>query len=247
MRYIYILCLLIALLAPSLVSAEIVYVQSAKDATHAGGDTNTPALSNVQVGSLLVLACTNSVAQTISTVADSESTTIFTKAHNVGSATTGYNQEHWWAIAKIAGTHNLTVTASANTAEFYCALLEYTGVRADALGYVDGQEQINPGTGTDAITSTAQTTVNAGSLVIGMSLESGGTGTITAGTNFTCRQDLFGTCGAPADGMVYDRIQATPGSIAATATTTDATAGYITGMSIYLPDRKGSMTLGVGN
>jgi len=247
-----ILRLLLALVLtaiPSLASAGIAYVQGARDSTHAGGSTDAVTLNNVQVGSLLVFTNINSNAQTTSGVADSESTTTWAQCTELAGPTSGYRNKIWWAIAKIAGTHTVTITFSAGTVESASALMEYTGARTVACNAVDGQEQTNPGTGANAITSTAQTTTEAGELVVGSTAEAGGTGDVTAGTGFTCRLSYFeaSPCDGTHDALVFDLIQTTPASVAATATTTDATALYTTVMATFVAHRPRSMTLGVGN
>lgn len=98
---------------------------------------------------------------------------------------------------------------------------DYSGVMTS--NPIDGhtiQEQLTPGTGTDAISSGNITTTANGDLIFGGVTDfTGATNTYTQGTNYTLRSNASASTLATA---AEDRIQSSAGSIAATFTQSTA-------------------------
>jgi hypothetical protein len=106
---------------------------------------------------------------------------------------------------------------------------EYSGVAtSSALDKTANNSQTDPGTAANAITSGSVTTTTDGQLILGWTsaLVVGGS-TVSAGSGFTGRINVFG------DILFEDQIQTSAGAIAATFTTTSATADFITLVSTY--------------
>ena len=220
----------IALLASVLVApstwAAPAHVQSPAAATAFSGTTIALAYgSNVTAGSLLT--CWVYANHGVSGVADSRSQT-FTSAVSVTDGAT-YTLANYYFLNTTAGADTVTVTfAGAITyASLQCA--EYSGVATSAaLDQATSNSQTDPGTATDAITSGNVTTTTNGQLILGWtSALVVGAGTVSAGTSYTGRINVFG------DTLFEDRVQASAGSIAATFTTNHATSDYITLISTF--------------
>lgn len=131
-----------------------------------------------------------------------------------------------------AGTATVTATFSGSVRYREIDLAEVSGDPNGAyiLNQHVSQQQTNPGTGTDAVTSTAVNTMYDRALVIGLTNAYNGTKTSVPGTGFTSLID--GTTGV----LVSEyQTQTTAGSIAATFTdsTNGATAPYQTLMTVY--------------
>lgn len=213
------------LVAPSTWAAPA-HVQSPAAATAFSGTTIALAYgSNVTAGSLLT--CWVYANHGVSGVADSRSQT-FTSAVSVTDGAT-YTLANYYFLNTTAGADTVTVTfAGAITyASLQCA--EYSGVATSAaLDQATSNSQTDPGTATDAITSGNVTTTTNGQLILGWtSALVVGAGTVSAGTSYTGRINVFG------DTLFEDRVQASAGSIAATFTTNHATSDYITLISTF--------------
>lgn len=221
------------------------FVQAPAAATVFSGTTVALAYgSNVTAGSLL--SCWIYANHGISGVADSRSQT-FTSAVNVTDGAT-YSLANYYFLNTTAGADTVTVTfAGAVTyASLQCA--EYSGVAtSSALDQATSNSQTDPGTGANAITSGNVTTTTAGQLILGWtSALVVGAGTVSAGTGYTGRINVFG------DTLFEDQVQGSAGSIAATFTTNLSTADHITlistfkatGGAVATPRRR--MMMGVG-
>ena len=186
--------------------------------------------SNVTAGSGLVATigwhCAS--AETISGVADSQTQT-WTQA---GTTRTVASLGGDWCIAvfyfanSAAGANTVTATISGSVDERTIAVHEYSGLATSSmLDQTTGQGQVDPGTGTDAVTSTAVTTTAANELIFGATLAIGDLDTVAAGTNFTGRVSPDGTFSS-----LYseDRNLAGAGSVAATFTSDSATGDHAT-------------------
>lgn len=119
------------------------------------------------------------------------------------------------------GACTVTATFAGSRDNNGIAIAEYSG--GDSYLSVDksgGNFQTAPGTGTDAVTSTAKTTEQAGELIIGVYTDSsaGAGTTVTAGTGFTKREDTGGGGIHSIQIVLEDQVQSAPGSIAATFT-----------------------------
>lgn len=210
--------------APAL--AAPAHVQSPTPATVFSGTTIALAYgSNVTAGSLL--SCWIYANHGISGVADSRSQT-FSSAVNATDGAT-YSLANYYFLNTTAGADTVTVTfAGAVTyASLQCA--EYSGVAtSSALDQATSNSQTDPGTATNAITSGNVTTTTAGQLILGWtSALVVGAGTVSAGTGYTGRTNVFG------DTLFEDQVQSSAGSIAATFTTNLATADHITLISTF--------------
>lgn len=221
------------------------HVQSPTAATaFSGTSINLAYGSNVTAGGLLV--CYIYANHGISTVADSRSQT-FTAAVNVTDNAT-YSLAIFYYANTTAGADTVTVIfAGAITyASLQCS--EYSGVATSSpLDKFASNSQTDPGTGANAVTSGSVTTTTDGQLIVGWSSALVvGTETITAGTGFTGRTNVFG------DTLHEDQVQTSAGAIAATFTNSLATADNITLIATFKAQAaastcKGSlMLMGVG-
>lgn len=218
--------LLWLLLFASQVWAAPAHVQSPTPATVFSGTTIAQAFgSNVTAGSLLT--CHVYANHGISTVADSLTQT-FTSAVNVTDGAT-FSLATFYFANSAAGADTVTVTfAGAVTyASLQCA--EYSGVATSSpLDQFTSNNQTTPGTGSNAITSGNVTTTTNGQLIVGWTTAfTVGAGTVSAGTGYTGRTNVFG------DTIFEDQVQASAGVIAATFTTTSATSNYLTIITTY--------------
>ena len=209
--------------------AAIAYVQSAGDGSCASCASSVKAYtSNNSAGALLTACVVMDPTQTISTITDSQGNT-WTRAVQINGGGGG-TIEGWYAMNVSAGAN--TVTATYSAAASYAALMihEYSGAATTgALDVVASQNQTNPGTAADAVSSSSAITTVDGALIFGCTGEGNGTGSLSAGTNFTLRVTVFG------DSPSEDRIQTTAGSVAATFTTDDPTSNHSTIMATYKP------------
>lgn len=197
------------------------HVQSPTAATAFSGTTIALAYgSNVTAGSLLV--CYIYANHGISGVADSRSQT-FSSAINVTDNAT-YSLAIFYYPNTTGGADTVTVTflGAITYASLQCS--EYSGVATSSpLDKTASNSQTDPGTATDAVTSGNVTTTTNGQLILGWSSALVvGAGTLTAGTGYTGRTNVFG------DTLMEDRVQTSAGSIAATFTNSFATSDYIT-------------------
>lgn len=213
------------LVAPSAWAAPA-HVQSPAAATVFSGTTIALAYgSNVTAGSLLT--CWVYANHGVSGVADSLTQT-FSSAVSVTDGAT-YTLANYYFLNTAGGADTVTVTFAGTVtyASLQCA--EYSGVATSAaLDQATSNSQTDPGTATDAITSGNVTTTTNGQLILGWtSALAVGAGTVSAGTSYTGRQNVFG------DTLFEDRVQTTAGSIAATFTTNHATSDYITLISTF--------------
>lgn len=139
----------------------------------------------------------------------------------------------WWYAANCKGgatTFTATYTGSTRFRGIYVA--EYSGI-ATASPFLNGAraENINPGTGADAVSSGVANATSQPALVWGFSLDVNGSSTPNAGTGFTSRTGVWSsaTClGRPED----TRVTAT-GNVAATFTATTGTDPHATGVGIF--------------
>lgn len=204
----------------------IAYVQAPAAATVFSGTTISLAFgSNVTAGSML---CAHINANHgISGVADSRSQT-YTSAVNVTDGAT-YSLATYYFLNTTGGACTVTVTFAGAVTFASLQVAEYSGVAtSSALDKTANNSQTDPGTAADAITSGSVTPTTDGQLILGWTsaLVVGGS-TVSAGSGFTGRINVFG------DILFEDQIQTSAGAIAATFTTTSATADFITLVSTY--------------
>lgn len=143
----------------------------------------------------------------------------------------GWHQTLWYAPNSKAGVNTVTVTLSGNAASYELDLFEYAGVaQTNPLDQATVQEQIGPGTATDAVTSGSKTTTVNGELILASTMHTAGPSTtVAAGTGFTMRQNASGDSG------VEEQIQSTAGSIAGTFTAASASDNFITSLATFKP------------
>lgn len=230
--------LLAVLLFASPSWAAPAHVQSPTAATaFSGTSINLAYGSNVTAGGLLV--CYINANHGISGVADSRSQT-FTAAVNVTDNAT-YSLAIFYYANTTAGADTVTVTflGAITYASLQCS--EYSGVATSSpLDKFASNSQTDPGTASNAVTSGSVTTTTDGQLIVGWtSALVVGTETITAGTGFTGRTNVFG------DTLHEDQVQATAGAIAATFTNSLATADNITLIATFKASTVASLQRGL--
>ena len=201
------------------------YVQSNSGTVFSGTTIAVAYSSNVTAGGLLV--CHIYANHGISSVADSRSQT-YSASTNVTDGAT-YSLATFYFPNTTGGACTITCTFAGAVTYASMQVAEYSGVATSLpLDQTTSNNQTTPGTATDAITSGSVTTTTDGQLIVGWTTAlTGGVGTVTAGTNYTARTNIFG------DTVDEDRVQTSAGSIAATFTTTSATSNYITIISTF--------------
>ncbi len=195
----------------------IAFVQVAETSDDTSSTTVAVAYgSNVTAGNLLVLGVTadNATSSTVTGVSGSSSGawTQAVHAERVGDQIL----DIWYKENAAGGADTITVTFSSSRPFRRLIIAEYSGAAtSSALDKTDSNLQEPGTTGTDDVTSTAQTTTTNNQLIFGCLLIMAGADTaITAGTNFTLRADTDNA----AQIAIEDRILATAGSVAATFT-----------------------------
>lgn len=237
------LLLLAALSIPGHSWGATAYVQR----THtfaSGSAVSTSFVSNVTAASTVVVA----IGWFSGTATLNSVTICGTSATLYNNPTTRFSR---MALAK---RDNVSSGACTITANFSTSVLSFvTGHEVSGTDTTDSNDgtvantQDAPGTGTDAVTSTAVTTTVNGDYIFGASFGVNVGSQINAGTGFTLReQDAAGF-------TTEDRIQASSGSIAATFTNTNASEYNISMMMALKPSGGGGavvvprrMLMGVG-
>jgi hypothetical protein len=222
----------LVLLCPS-AWAAITKVQEARNIDDSGATASTIAAtfaSGTGAGNLIVVwvGWDTSTGATLSSVTDGGDTF----SSGFGQVTDTVHRQAfqgWYAVNVAAGRTTVTVTFSTGAAFRGLIIQEYSGVVTNSAfdGGV-GNLQSSPGTGSNAVTSTAITTTTAGDLVVGSSQDTinicgAGLPQFSAGTNFT--GDTY-TCTSTvnAEFRAEHLVQASAGSIAATFTLSANTA-----------------------
>lgn len=164
--------------------------------------------SNVTAGNLLALWIFSDSNQEISTITGCQSNT-FTLAGSQ-AYTDGMRSWGYYAQNITGGACAITVTMAASTSLLRVVVAEISGAATSGvLDTFSSNSQINPGTGTDAVTTGAQTTTTDGQYIFAVTAATAGTTSITAGTTpaFTSRQT------DSTNYMAEEHIQTTGGSI----------------------------------
>jgi hypothetical protein len=132
--------------------------------------------------------------------------------------------------AGVASSGSLTVTAHLSGSDDATIIVHAVrGINTTTPRNTDdAQGQDGPGTGTDAVTSTAQTPSMDGCYVAGFTANAGYSTAYTIGTGFT-------TAFSANDGRSEYRIQAAAASVAATFTSPDGSEPMITMMIALAP------------
>lgn len=191
-------------------------------------------------GNLIACYATDDSTTDTVTLADTQSntytvqSTYYTDATNTERAVGAYAKNITGGLVKV------TATFSASTNHRGLACHEISGMDTvdPTDGYV-GQSQQNPGTGTDAVTSTTTATAGATGYLFGATYEgSAGCITVTAGTNWTNVHSAG--CQYP---YTIARASAGAGSYAATYTAASGTADYTTIIQAFKPAIAGGILI----
>lgn len=196
------------------------HVQSTSSTAFSGTSIALAYGSNVTAGSLLV--CHVYANHGVTGIADSRTQTWSSAVSVTDNAT--YTLATYYFPNTTAGANTVTVTFAGTITYASLQIAEYSGCATSTpLDKFASNSQTDPGTGTNAVTSGSVTTVTDGQLIVGWTsaLVAGGS-TVSAGTGFTGRTNIFG------DTLHEDQVQTSAGAIAATFTTTSATADFIT-------------------
>lgn len=178
----------------------------------------------VAAGNLIVVAVSWGSASVVEscTVSDNLGNT-YTRLTNCDQVDATNQQQIAVFYAKnvVGGSCTVTATFAGSRDNNGIVIAEYSGVDTTAPADQSvGNFQTAPGTGANAVTSTAKTTTQAGELAVGAYADTsvGAGTTITAGTGFTKRQDTGGGGAHSIQIVLEDQIQSSAGSIAATFT-----------------------------
>ena len=201
-------------------SSSVAHVQTTGIVDGPGTGTSTVSFgSNTAAGNLIVASVTwdpNGTTATTATCSDDRGNSYTTVNTWIDSTNTQY-LVICYAANISGGATTLTVTYGngTKTVAFRRVIIsEYSGVvTSSPVDVSTGVGGVNGTTGTDAITSGAATTTQAGDLIYGAVEDTGLETTITAGTGFVQRLALNAN-----DLAVQDLVQPTAGSIASTQT-----------------------------
>lgn len=146
-----------------------------------------------------------------------------------------FHTENLYVKNMIGGSLTITVSLTGTPVDARILVHEYSG--ADTTAPLDvhkiGARQDNPGTGTDALTSTSVTTTTNGQCVVGFthgSQDFTSVGAVSAGTGYTGRESVLNRVSRS-----EDQIQSSSGSIAATFTSpySDINTRFWTGIATF--------------
>lgn len=190
--------------------------------------------SAVTAGNLLWCYCTFG-ADVNPTCSDSVNGA-WTAGPRVYSAGLDQGMQMFFLAATASGTPTVTVSFGSTIGWRGVHIFEALNPNAtqpDVAG--TGQIQTAPGTGTDATTSTAITTVTDGAFIVGASIDIESTAQPNAGTGFTGLSGWASGVGSRAE---Y-RTQTSAGSVAATFTATDGGRVHETMVMAFRPAAAG--------
>jgi len=207
--------LAVALLLSSALHAQVSHVQSISTDGDFSGEVFVDAVfgSNVTSGNLIV-GCVayldDGVQGELDTITDTLGNTyvLLTPISNAPARTT---IQPFYTVSEATGANTVTATFTIENERQQIAVHEVSGVDADPFDVEAGQTQDNPGTGTDAVTSGADTTTTNGQYIFGCTSDTEFTTTKAAGTGFTA-------AGSQSALLAEYLIQGSAGSIAATFT-----------------------------
>ena len=151
----------------------------------------------------------------------------FTLANNPTGIAAG-RSAHGYLTVATAGSHTITTTRSANTSSCELQVFELSDAGTVVANTINAQTA--PGTGTDAVTSTAITTA-ANGILIGVSFDIGNASAPNLGTGMTaCTVTNAGTLGRPGR-----KATAGAGPTALTWTETDAAVDMLSTAMAFAP------------
>jgi len=167
----------------------------------------------VSVGDYIVgMAGASSDGNPITAVVDTSLNTYTIQSNATVDTTNAQFGQTFFARVTTSGTPTVTVTFTITPNSRRVIVAAYSGLANPAVDGTAGNWQSAPGTGANAVTSTAITPSQDGDLIMGYTQDSGGGGNISAGTNFTGRNALEAIL------RLEDLVQGTAASIAATFT-----------------------------
>jgi hypothetical protein len=213
----------------------LAYVQSASANDHyATASASARLTANVTANNAIAVWCAwTGTTQTLVSVTDTQGNA-YALVDNPTSGAYG-RAAMAYAIARASAAD--TVSCNFSTAGIGKSIVvhEISGVNTSTP--LDGHKiavRTNPGTGANAVTSTAITTTTSGDYVVGFTFNaSSNAADWNAGTGYVRRQDLRTASYTTAS---EDRIQATAGATAATFTATGSAFGeFITGVMAFRP------------
>lgn len=154
------------------------------------------------------------------TCSDSQSNT-YTQINTAFEDNIEVNSCDFYAQGITGGANTVTVTYPNAWGFRHLLIAEYSGVHtSSALDQSSVTADTTFTTGTDNTATSNITTTNDDALVIGFLADAQGSTTITAGTNYTEREDTL-------EAQIEDRILSTAGSVNATWTVTNAHHGSL--------------------
>lgn len=232
--------------------AATAFVQGCGFANGGGSTTIACTMTNpMGAGNTLAVAVAwDTTTETLSSCSDGTNTYVLVANTLATDATNTNRFQGAYALNGGGATLTITCTISAAVSGRGIVVHEISGtLTSGALDVSIGQNQQNPGTGTDAITSTAVTTTENGDYIFGASNDAvAGCATLSAGTNYTIRT---ATNCAPLPVSSENQIQSAAGSIAATFTGGSATDDWSTLIMAFKPaagvaSNRNLMLMGVG-
>jgi hypothetical protein len=210
------------------------FVKSTSFVWFAGAGTSEAiTLTGVTVSDLLVICVFwNDNTQTISTISGNGN--VYMPVDTQSSASFGGTATYY---VKSAVSGNTTITVSWGADPSFGGLVahEVSGMNTSApLDQHIINTQVNPGLGTDAITSTAKTPVANGEYIFGCNFDNGG-GSLSesAGTNFTIRENNAASLFTASEDLGATGIQSTAANIAATFTTNPSETSAVTALMTF--------------
>lgn len=168
------------------------FVQAGTGGT--GTTTATDTLTSVVAGNALIAFAFNGTTTNPAAHSCADAQGAYTAQTGTGLPATDAGGNIWANIFVLAnanaGSHTVTFTSDSGTSVFV-VLVEVTAPTASPVeGAARGADQVNPGTGTDALTTGALTISQAVTLlgIVNDCLSVTGSDTPAAGTSFTSRQ-----------------------------------------------------------
>lgn len=188
-------------------------------------------------GNLLVFAATNGNANDTITLDDGAVGNVFVEissAHLYDSTNT-QGTRFFYALNCKGGATVITATYQSSVSYRCIYVAEYSGIaKSGAFLNASSQQQIGPGTGTDAITSTNANATSQPALVWGFTNNYGDAGTTAAGTGFTSRTAVWNYGGGgPLGSRPEDKRVTSTGNVAATFTAATGTDLFHTIVGIF--------------
>jgi hypothetical protein len=211
------------------------FIQSALSSSCNGASTCAATLTGVGEGNLVIAVFhfLNNPARTVTSVCDDGATCAGGHVYTHGCTGTGVitgNHSIYYLPNNSSGNKTVTVTMSGTNTNLRLRLLEVSG--ADTSTPLDQcsptNDQTNPGTGTDAVTSASVNTTTDGQFIVGFSTEqSANAVTWTAGTGYTLAN------GGSIFNISEHQVQTSAGAIAATFTQSSASADFRSGIATF--------------